>query len=68
MAPKLPRSKSDWAAVALAISLIAHGVSRWLCGDHMQAFVDFSGALGTVGLPSLLGSGYHVEIVKDFEP
>ena len=65
---KLPQTKSEYAALALAISLILHGVYSWLSGNYNQAAADLSGAFGTVGLPSLLGSNYHVEIRRDYDP
>lgn len=62
---RLPQTRAEYSAVALAVSLIAHAVYNWLAGDYTSAAADFAGAFGTVGLPTLVGSGYHVEIRQD---
>lgn len=64
---KAPANKSEWAAVCLAGSLLLHAIYCFLIGAHSQAFVDLSAAFGTVGLPSLTGSGYHIEVRRDTE-
>lgn len=62
---RLPQTRAEYSAFALAVSLIAHAVFNWLSGDYTGAAADFAGAFGTVGLPTLIGSGYHVEIRED---
>ena len=64
--PRIPATKSDWASLMLGISLIFFAIAHFLQGNPNQAFVDLSGALGTLGLPSLMGSGWHIEVRKDF--
>jgi hypothetical protein len=65
---KIPTTKAGWASVALGLGLILCGCAHWLQGNHAQACLDFSGAFGTLGLPSLAGTGYHVEIARDVHP
>ena len=63
--PKFPSSPAEWASLALGVGLVLVGIAHWLQGNITQASLDFSGAFGTLGLPSLAGSGWHVEVRKD---
>lgn len=65
MRVRLPQTRAEYSALALAVSLVFHAVFNWLAGDYTAAATDLAGAFGTVGLPTLVGSGYHVEIRQD---
>ena len=62
---KLPDSKGGWASLILGIGLTFVGVADWMMGNYEQAWTDWAGALGTLGLPALFGKGYHLEIKQD---
>jgi hypothetical protein len=62
---KLPDSKGGWASLILGFGLCFVGIAHALMGDYEQAWLDWAGAFGTLGLPALVGKGYHVEIRKD---
>ena len=64
-AVKLPDSKGGWASLILGFGLTFVGLAHCLMGDYEQAWLDWAGAFGTLGLPALIGKGYHVEIRKD---
>lgn len=62
---KLPDSKGGWASLGLGVCLMGVGIFHLILGENDQAWLDFTGAFGTLGLPSIFGAGYHVEIKKD---
>jgi hypothetical protein len=62
---KLPDTKGGWGSLIVGIGLLIVGIGHLWQGDNEQGWLDLTGAFGTLGLPSLLGKGYHVEIKKD---
>lgn len=62
---KLPDTKGGWASLVLGFGLAIVGIAHCLMGDYEQGWLDFAGAFGTLGLPALVGKGYHVEVRKD---
>lgn len=63
---KLPDSKGGWASLILGFGLTFVGIAHALQGDFEQAWLDWAGAFGTLGLPSLFKQkGYHIEVKPD---
>jgi len=62
---KLPDSKGGWASLVIGLGMLMMGIGHMLQGDYEDATGYFTGAFGTMGLPSLFGKGYHVEIRRD---
>ena len=54
---QVPRSKAGIASIFVGVGLLLLGIGHLLQGNSSQAFADFAGAAGTLGLPSLIGGG-----------
>jgi hypothetical protein len=63
----LPKSKAGIASVLVGLGLLILGIGHLLQGETSQAFADFAGAAGTLGLPSIFKGASNI-IVSPGEP